>query len=223
MGLLDFLRGNKNVKTKTSKKTVGDYTITTTVTMRRGPDVYEDGPGPDYPMPKDTLRELKVYSESVAHPCGFDFSAVRRHKGNSGEWWLEGANYEKARGALASLLPYEERARSEHPGFPHVVERLLDSSVPYSRGADGNLVPYLSRNTTKKLGTVMVAHFRVTFTEQDAMSSAAIYFNDDGDVMEASVYHYDRWRTGDWSFTAWTPKRTGELTYKGSSFIEPKS
>lgn len=222
MGLLDFFRSNKDVKKRVTKTTVGDYTITTTVTMQRGPSTYSDEPDQDYPIPKDTLRDLKVYSERVAHPCGFDFSAVRRHKGHSGVWWLEGTNYEKACESLMSLLPYEEQARAERPGFPHVIERLIDNSVPCSRGADGNLVPFIVRETTKKRGTVISAHFMVSLTEGGMTDSATVYFDDDGNVTEAHVGRYDRGDTGSWHFRVDTPKRTGVLTYKGCVHEGPR-
>ena len=222
MGLLDFFR-NKGTKKKTTKTVVGDYKVTTTVTVQRGPSEYVDKPDQDYPIPKDTLRELKVYSESVAHPCGFDFSAVRRYKGRSGEWWLEGSNYSKACDALQSLLPYEDRARTERPGFPRIIDRLLEESVSYSKGADGNLVPYIARETTKRRGTVIAAHFHVVLAEDGPSSSAVVYFDDKGDVLEARVSHYDRSGTRNWSFLVDTPKRTGRLTYKGSTFVEPVS
>lgn len=223
MGLLDFFRKNKNVTTKTSKKTVGDYTITTTVTMRRGPDVYVDGPGPDYPIPKDTLRDLKVYNEDVKHPCGFDFSAVRRHKRSASAWWLEDGNYDRAINALLSLKPYEDMARAERPGFPHAIDIIADMSAPYSVGADGNLVPVIYMETTKKRGTSAVVRFSIMPTENGPATTSSIYFFDDGSIREASVSHYDKYGTGSWSFSVDTPKRTGVLTYKGSSFIEPKS
>lgn len=222
MGLLDFFR-NKGTKKKTTKTVIGDYKVTTTVTVQRGPSEYVDEPDQDYPIPKDTLRELKVYSERVANPCGFDFSAVRRHKGFPGEWWLEGANYEKACGALASLTAFEEMARAEHPGFPRIIDRLLEQSTPYSKGADGNLVPYIERDTTKKRGTVIAAHFQIVLTDDGPSSSAVVYFGDEGDVIEARVSHYDRDRTGNWSFRVDTPKHTGELSYKGSTYEEPKA
>lgn len=212
MGLLDFLFGTKS---STAKKKVGDHTITSTVTVRKAHVVKNDAPDRDIPRIKDTLRELKVYSERVAHPCGFDFSAVRRHKGQSGEWWLDGANFERACEALVSLLPFEEQARAEVPGFPNVIERLIDHSVPYSPGADGNLVPYISRGTTKKRGTVISAHFMVSLTEFGMTDSATVYFADDGKVTEARVSRHDGGNAGSWHFRVDTPKRTGVLTYKG--------
>ena len=221
MGLLDLFR-NKGTKKKTAKTVVGDYKVTTTVTVQRGPSGYVDEPDRDYPIPKDTLRELKVYSERVAHPCGFDFSAVRRYKGRSGEWWLEGSNYSKACDALKSLLPYEDRARTECPGFPHIIDRLLEESLPYSKGADGNLVPYISRETTKKRGTVISAHFMVSLTEFGKTDSATVYFDDDGKVTEAHVSRYDGGNTGSWHLRVDTPKRTGVLTYKGCVHEEPR-
>ena len=224
MSLLDFLRGKRATgeKSVTTVYERGGMKATLTVTASRGPSCSPDGPEPDFPMPKNTLRDLKAYSERVAHPCGFDFSAARRRNGRPGEWWLDGANYEKACEALMSLLPFEEQARSELPGFPRAIERMIDHSVPCARGADGNLVPYVARDTTKKRGTVIAAHFSVKLTENGPTTSATVYFGDDGRVTEARVSHYDRWNTGDWSFRVDTPKRTGVLTYKGCSYTDPK-
>lgn len=224
MSLLDFLRGKRATgeKSVTTVYERGGMKATLTVTASRGPSCSPDGPEPDFPMPKNTLRDLKAYSERVAHPCGFDFSAVRRHKGQSGEWWLDGANFERACEALVSLLPFEEQARSEVPGFPNIIERLIDHSVPYSPGADGNLVPYISRGTTKKRGTVISAHFMVSLTEFGMTDSATVYFDDDGKVTEARVSRYDRGDTGSWHFRVDTPKRTSVLTYKGCVHEGPR-
>lgn len=227
MGLLDFLKGKasgtKTVASSTEHRDFGDYAVTLTAKLKHGPSTYVERDDSDFPIPRDTLRELKVYNERVAHPCGFDFSAVRRYKGRSGEWWLEGSNYSKACDALLSLLPYEDQSRTEHSDFPRIIDRLLEESVPYSKGADGNLVPFIARDTTKKRGTVIAAHFHVVLAEDGPSSSAVVYFDDKGDVLEARVSHYDRSSTGNWSFLVDTSKRTGKLTYKGSTFGEPMS
>ena len=212
MGLFDFLRKDMPIRERKSVKTFdlgNGHTFTSTASARL--EVVPDDDAADYPEPPDTLRDLKTYAENVAHPCGFDFSSVRRHKSTRGEWWLEGDNYRKAMEALRSLRKFEDDARSRGIGFPRAVDYIAKKSMQYNVGNDGNRVPIIEVESTKKRGTCIRAVFHICLSSGTPLSSASIFFDDDGSVKEASVMYFEKRGSDRWGLSVEIDKSSGLL------------
>lgn len=172
MGLLDIFKKRRN-----ATQVVPDVTI----------EYIEDD---DCEEPPLVLSHVKPESASVAEPCGFDMSAVRRSVGFG--WWLEGANYEKAVEDLRSLKKVEDDARAVCADFPRAVDFLLANVVPYSVGADGNLVPTIEYSSTKSKGSVMTARFNVCRSTGTPMCKAAVVYHPDGTVRDFKLSYWAR-------------------------------
>ena len=215
MGLLDILLGRREATSHTATKVLADGTRLTSTVRFSISESRDEAPESDYPTPPDTLRALKAYSENVSNPCGFDFSAIRRCHGQLGVWWLDGENFRRACDALRSLERFQHEARDIVPDFPDAIAYILGLSVPYAHLADGNRVPTISVDTTKKRGTCVSAHFGLMPSEQSDAAYATIWFRQDGKVSEASVSYFsgrDKWR-----MVMDTPKRTGALELKSAT------
>ena len=227
MGFFDFLfkkksDGERVIRESRSetKKVINGIPMTFTATTRLSvvdSDEYGDTfeSDDDYEIPKDTLRELKTYSERVDVPCGFDFSDVRRWHGQRGAWWAEGDNYDKIFRTMDAIRNYQDEARETVPDFPDVIGTLMKWITPYSKGADGNHVPYIFPNITKKRGSCIDAVMNARRFESGPSYRMSILFGSDGEVVESVAEYRDK--KAKWSMRVAYDKRAKKLMLKSAS------
>ena len=216
MGLLDFIFGKKKKPDRelTSTENFGDYNITTSVKVTT--EWVDDDS--EYIEPPDTLRELKAYSENVPVPCGFDFSAVRRHKGSTWEWWLDGSNFDRAIGYLHEIEKFEDEARGKGIEFPHACSFIAKESRPYAKGADGNIVPTITKSNTKSDGPCVDIRFRICKSNKTPLAISNMRINENGNIKNGSVTFFEEQGAPGWRLHVSYRKKLGKTILTSVSF-----